>query len=202
MTDAGQPPASAERLVCAECERPLTEVDRVEAGGKTFCRSCYEGLRVSLERMVAATGQDVDYPKAVVGAVLGGALGAAVWWGFTVVTHVAFGLVAVAIGFLAGHGALRLSGDKRTVGLQAIAAVSALVSFVVASYLVNMTFINRELERRGDSMRLGFPPDSLDLLFRVVAANFGLMDLVFVGIVVWQAWIIPRPLQLPPRAAA
>lgn len=202
MSEANEPAPGSGDPPCAECERPVPERDRVEAGGKTFCRSCYEGLRVALERMVAATGADVNYPMAVLGAVLGGALGALVWWGFTVVTHIALGLVAVAIGFLAGHGALRLSGDKRTVALQAIAAGAALVNFVAASYLVNMTLINRVLARQGDGRRLGFPPASLDELFAVVSLNFGVMDLVFVAIVLWQAWIIPRPLQLPPRAAA
>jgi hypothetical protein len=41
-----------------------------------------------------------------------------------------------------------------------------------------------------------FPPASLGLFYRVLAANFGLMKFVFLAIVVYEAWIIPRPLKL------
>jgi len=30
-----------------------------------------------------------------------------------------------------------------------------------------------------------------------VAVNFGIMKLVFLGIVAYEAWIIPRPVKLP-----
>ena len=31
---------------------------------------------------------------------------------------------------------------------------------------------------------------------RVIAANFGIMKLVFLGIIVYEAWFIPRPVKL------
>ena len=81
----------------------------------------------------------VNYPMAVAGAILGGALGTLAWWGFTALTHIAFGLVAVAIGFLVGHGAMRFADGKRTVGLQVLAVGVAAVCFIVATYLVNIS---------------------------------------------------------------
>src|SRR5258706_9686389 len=116
---------------CARCERPLTADDRVLAGGKTFCRACYETLRQQLHDVAGQMASDVPYTLAAVGAVLGGIAGALLWWGFTVVTHVSFGLVAVAIGFLVGTGTVRFAGGKRSRGLQILAVAVALVSFAV-----------------------------------------------------------------------
>ena len=111
-------------------------------------------------------------------------------------THIGFGLIAVAIGFLAGHGAVRFAGNKRGTGLQAIAVTVGALSFLVAAYLVNMTFINQALQERGETWRIPFPPHSLDMFYRVLAVNFGLMKLVFLAIVVYEAWVIPRPPKL------
>jgi hypothetical protein len=175
----------------------LAADDRVSASGKLFCRSCYETLRQQLESAIQGMSTDVRYPAAAVGAVLGGVAGALLWWGFTVVTHVAFGLIAVAIGFLVAQGAVRFAGGKRSRGLQWLAVGVALASFAVATYLVNMTFINEALAKQGDAHRIVFPPTSAPMAFTVLAAGFGVMDLVFLAITLWQAWRIPMPLRLP-----
>ena len=187
---------------CAQCGKVLTPADTVVAGDRAFCRSCYESLVAELRRGITAITTDVNYPLATIGAVLGGVAGIAIWWGVTVFTHVAFGLVAVAIGWLAGQGAVRFAGHKRSVGLQVIAVVVSLASFAVASYLVNMTFINKVLADRGVADRVPFPPPSLVVFYKVVTAGFGVMDLVFLAIVVWEAWSIPRPPKMPASAPA
>jgi hypothetical protein len=181
---------------CARCSKTLSEGDRVAAGDRAFCGSCYETLRMELEQAVAQMSSNINYPMALVGAVLGGTLGVLVWWGFTVATHLAFGLIAVAIGFLVAHGAVRLAGNKRSGGLQVISISVSVLSFVVASYLVNMTFINQELAKSGELWRVGFPPPSLDALVKVVSMGFGAMDIVFLAIVVWESWKIPKPIKL------
>jgi len=187
---------------CAQCSKTLTPDDRVAAGGREFCRACHASLRAELEQAVAAQSSDVNYANAALGAVLGGIVGVLAWWGFTVLTHWALGLLAVAIGFLVGHGTVRFAGGKRSVGLQSLSIFVALVSYFCATYLVNMTFINRALAEQGDATRIGFPPDSFDLFVRVVTASFGLMDFAFLAIAVYQAWKIPRPFVLPPSASA
>jgi hypothetical protein len=195
MSDA-PPPAAPSAATCARCEKTLTEGDRVLAGDRAFCRSCYEVLAFEVRQAAARLSQDINYPLAALGAVLGGAAGALAWWGFTVLTEIGFGLVAVVIGFLAGHGAVRFAGGKRSAGLQAIAIIAGVVSFLLASYLVNMTFINQALQQRGQGWRIPFPPHSLEMLYRVLAVNFGVMKLVFLAIVVYEAWVIPRPPRL------
>jgi hypothetical protein len=198
-TSTGTPPSAG---TCAQCFTALAAGDGVESGGKWFCRPCYASLRAELEAAVAGMSAGVDYPKAAVGALLGGAAGALAWWGFTVLTHIAFGLFAVAIGFLAGRGAVMFSGGKRSRGLQAVSIAAAMLSYAAATFLVNRTFINNALAGQGEAFRVGLPPQSADLFLRVVAADLGLMDLVFLAIAVWEAWRIPRPISLPPEGAA
>jgi hypothetical protein len=184
-------------VVCAQCELPIADGEAILASGRHFCASCYAQLRAALEQIAAFSSSNVNYPGAALGATLGGAAGAVIWWGFTVITHVGLGLVAVVIGYLAGHGAMRLAGNKRTQALQAIAALAAAVSFFAASYLVNMTLINEHLASRGDAFRVPFPPASLAQTVQVISIGFQLMDMVFLVIVVMQAWSIPRPLRVP-----
>lgn len=198
MTD---PTATAASETCARCGKTLSPGDRVEAGGKLFCASCYEALRAVVENATQAMTQDVPYAKALVGALLGGAAGTLLWWGFTAATKISFGLVAVAIGFLVGQGTVRFAGHKRSHGLQWLAIVVTLVSFVVATYLVNMTFANAALAAAGDPRRLGFPPPSLDMFVRILKAGFRWMDLVFLAIALYEAWKIPRPPRIIPRGA-
>jgi hypothetical protein len=187
---------------CAQCGKTLAGDDRVAAGDRSFCRACYETLFQELQRHVAALGSDINYPVAAIGAVLGGVVGSVLWWGLTVVTKIAFGLAAVGIGWLVGQGTVRFAGGKRSTGLQVLAVVVSLASFAVASYLVNMTFINEELARRGVEQRVPFPPPSLAGMVEIVALGFGVMDAVFVGILIWQAWVIPRAPRLPERMPA
>lgn len=176
--------------------------DRVAAGGRVFCRTCYAALRAELEQIAAAQSAGLNYVNAAIGAVLGGVAGVLAWWGFTAVTRISLGLVAIAIGFLVGHGAVRFAGGRRSGGLQMLSIGVAVASFFVAVYLVNMTFVNRALAERGDSFRLAFPPQSLELFVRGIAMNLGIMDWVFLAIVVYEAWKIPKPWALPPDAAA
>jgi hypothetical protein len=196
------PPADAPpTATCSRCSRVLTPEDRVEAGEHVFCRTCYETLREEVRRAVDAMTTDVPYAGAAVGALLGGLLGALAWWAFTAITHIGLGLLAVAIGFLAGHGTLRFAGGKRAPGLQALAIGASVLSFVLGTYLVNWTFINQSFEKAGDPGRLPLVPPTLEVFGRVVVAGAGIMDAVFLGICVYEAWSITRPPHLPGLAA-
>jgi len=197
MADATPSTAAPSASRCNRCQAALSESERVPAGDRVFCRTCYDILKLQLRTGVAAMSEGINYPMAAVGALLGGIVGALAWWGVTVLTKIGFGLVAVVIGLLVGHGTLRFAGGKRSLGLQVMAVAVGAVSFLVAVYLVNMTFINEALAQRGDGWRVSFPPASLNVFYQVIAANFGIMKLVFLGIIMYEAWFIPRPIKLP-----
>jgi hypothetical protein len=206
MTEITPDPTSAApagaTVTCARCDRTLTGDDRVDADDRAFCRSCHETLRHQVEQAVGEMSADINYPMAFVGAVLGGAAGAALWWGFTVLTRISFGLIAVAIGYAVGWGTTRFSGDKRSRGLQVLSSVVALASYFIATYLVNATFINRALAERGDGRHIETFTMDPALFTRVVTLGFGVMDFVFLAIALWQAWRMPAPLRLPDRVGA
>ena len=190
------PTAMSEEERCAQCQTVLAEgVEREVTDDGVFCGTCYGALREQVRMAVQAQGENIPYPNAVIGAVVGGALGAVLWWGFTVVTQIAFGLVAVVIGFAVGKGILLMTGNKRAQGLQILSVVVSGLSFFYASYLVNRTFILRAFAEDGEEMILPLLP-SPELLVNAVRINFGVMDLVFLAIVLYQAWKIPGPLQL------
>ena len=73
-------------------------------------------------------------------------------------------------------------------------AISTL-SYFYASYLVNRTFIHRAYLEQGEVVALPILPGP-GLLFEVVMLDFGLFDLVFLAIVIFQAWKMPAPLEL------
>jgi hypothetical protein len=196
MADVNEPTTTPTATRCGRCNAALSETERVAAGDRIFCRTCYDILKLQLRTGVAAMSQDINYPIAAIGAILGGVVGALAWWGLTVLTQIGFGLVAVVIGLLVGHGTLLFAGGKRSFGLQMLAVTVGALSFLVAVYLVNMTFINQALAQQGATGRIAFPPASLNMLYQVIAANFGIMKLVFLGIVVYEGWVIPRPIKL------
>jgi hypothetical protein len=188
-------PADGE-VRCLQCDRVLAaDEDRETTSQGVFCRGCFEQLRHALQQAVRSQGEDVNYPAAALGGGLGGAAGALVWWGFTALTGIAFGLVAIVIGFAVGWGVVRFSGGKRSRALQGISVAIAAVSYVYGDYLVNRTFINRQLAAESVDYELPWLP-SPELFIEVVRAGFDLFSLVFLAIVLWEAWRRPAPVRV------
>ena len=160
-----------------------------------FCRPCFDKLTAQVERAVAEQGRDINYPMALAGGLAGAAIGVLVWWGFTVLTSIAFGLVAIVIGITVGMGVSMLAGGKRHLNLQLMSVGIAAAAYFYASYLVNRTFIQRAYAEEGEQLLLPLLPD-LGLLVEIVKLDFGIMDLVFLAIVVYEAWRRPGPLKL------
>jgi hypothetical protein len=181
---------------CAECNRLLTnEEDREVTEGGVFCRSCFDSLKAQIEEALEEQSKNINYPMAIAGGVAGGILGVLVWWGFVVVTEIAFGLVAVVIGYTVAKGVILLSGGKRSQELQIIAVCISIGSFFYACYLVNRTFIQNYLADEGERVILPLLPNP-DLFLEVLKTGFGIMDIVFLAIVVWQAWRLSAPIKL------
>ena len=183
-------------LRCAECSRLLTdEEDHEVTEGGVFCRSCFDNLKTQIKQALEQQTININYPMAFAGGVAGGILGVLVWWGFTVVTEIAFGLVAVVISYTVAKGVIFLSGGKRSQGLQAMSVLIAIGSFFYACYLVNRTFIQKYLAEQGEQAILPLLPNP-GLFLEVLKPGFGVMDIVFLAIVVWQAWKLSAPIKI------
>lgn len=182
---------------CLECDTPIADgQDAVRTARGSFCRPCFAHLQDQVHRLVAVQSQDIDYPRAVAGAVLGGAAGAALWWGVTVVTRVAFGLLAIVIGIAVGKGVLTFTGGKRAQSLQVLSVGVAAVAYVVGMYLTSHTFIAQYLREHGRATELPLVPTSVDYALQVLRTGFRPFDLIFLAIAMHQAWKLPAPLRL------
>ncbi len=179
----------------------LAANDVVTVDDRAFCRTCSDLYRMQLRtrsgERPGIRSDGVNYPMAVLGAILGGTIGTLAWWGLTVLTRTGFGALAVVIGLVVGYGTLLFAGGKRSVGLQMLSLVTGILSFLVAAYLVNMTLLNQMLAQRGEAARVAFPPSSFETFYKVVAINFGIMKVAFLGVIAYLAWVVPRPLTRP-----
>lgn len=185
----------AEKITCAQCEAQVPAGQEVRTQNSVFCEPCFTQMKNLLEESLAQQSQGINYLGAVGGGVIGGMLAALVWWGFVVLTNIQFGLVAVIIGVAVGKGVVILSGNKKAQSLQLISVGLSIVSYAMATYWVSRTFANRYFVEQGMNISWPmFPP--LDFFFEVVISGSELFDLIFLGIVVFQAWKIPAPIKL------
>ena len=99
------------------------------------------------------------------------------------------------IGIAVGKGVTLLSGHKRHLNLQIMAVAISVLSFVYASFLVNRSFIQEAFKAEGTPLEIPLLP-STEMFVEVVKAGFSPIDLLFLGIVIYQAWKIPAPLEI------
>jgi hypothetical protein len=182
---------------CLQCGNPIDDPDEaVQTDEGAFCLPCFRTLEQHVHHAVQAQSADINYTSAAVGAVLGGIAGALVWWGFTATTKISFGLVALVIGFAVAKGMLLFTGGRRSRPLQFLSAGVAALAFFYAQYLVTRTFVIRYLHEQGGTVGsiplLPGPGTFVD----VIKLDFGLFDLIFLAIVVYEAWILPAPFRL------
>lgn len=197
MPDQATITMTEEAVRCAECDTVLAEGQDREAIHETvFCRPCFNNVQAQMEQVIREQSTDVNYGLGVLGACLGGAVGTLAWWGFTVLTQIEFGLVAVVIGLATGKGASLLAGNKRSRGLQLISLLVAGCSFFYASYLVNRTFLMEAFAEASESIVLPLMPN-LETFYSVVALDFGLFEVLFLGIALWEAWRLTATVEMP-----
>src|SRR2546425_4764436 len=141
---------------CLECNTSISEgVATVRTARGVFCADCFARLKQQAQQILAAQSDNIDFTRAVTGAVLGGIAGAAVWWGVTIATHVSFGLVAIVIGVAVGKGIVTLTGGKRAQRLQMMSVMVAAAADAVGTHLTQPTFILQDLHPPGQT---GAPP--------------------------------------------
>src|SRR3989442_12419741 len=125
---------------CLECNTSISEgVATVRTARGVFCADCFARLKQQAQQVLAAQSENIDFGRALAGALLGGIGGAVVWWGVTIATHVSFGLVAIVIGVAVGKGIVSFSGGKRAQSLQVMSVVGAAAGFAVGTYSTKRT---------------------------------------------------------------
>lgn len=181
---------------CSQCQTNIPDGTGIATESAIFCQPCYQELTRILEASLGEQGKNINYPGAVAGGLVGGMLAAGVWWGFTIVTKIQFGLVAVLIGWAVAKGVVALSGGKRALSLQLISVAITLFSFALATYWVTRTFVLRYMTENGIAGGLSLWPDP-DFFAKFIIPNFEIWDIIFLAIALWQAWKGPAPIVLP-----
>ena len=182
-----------EQKTCERCAAVLSGgQDQAVTADGALCRSCADSLRSERNRDAEEQGRGVNYPGALLGALLGGSIGVLAWYTITVWTNIAFGLVAILIGIAVGKGATLFAGGRSSRGVQVMSLIVAAVSFFYASYLVNRTFIQQALAQEGKESFLPVLPNPA-LFVGVISIGFNAFNLLFLAIVLWEAWKLSAP---------
>jgi hypothetical protein len=156
---------------------------------------------------VEVTEQEPSGGTLATGAVaaLAAAVAGAIAWGLIVRwTEYEVGIVAWAIGWLAGTAAVLGARGARGVPLQAAAVVAALLGVLLGKYLGFAWAVQADIEELGPVGELVFDSGLLsgDMrgLFRdELESVFGWFDLLWVGLAAFTAWRVPaRPAPATP----
>ncbi|MDA8403800.1 MAG: hypothetical protein M0Z56_06350 [Desulfobacteraceae bacterium] len=194
MDQTGEKTETSETKCCLECGKTVGPDEGTTTKSGVFCNVCYGSLLDQVETLVKAGSEDINYPMAVAGALAGGILGVLAWWGFTVLTQYAIGLVAIVIGIAVGKGITLATGGKRSKGLQGIAVSVTVLSYFYADYLVSRSFLIKQEPLFAAKLSLLPAPA---LIFNICRLNLtsDALGLVFLGIAMWQAYRMTQPVK-------
>ena len=139
---------------------------------------------------------------ALVAALAAGIVGGVVWGLIVKWSNYEVGIVAWAIGFIAGTAVVTVAGRARGPHLQAIAVAGAVVGVLLGKYLSFAFAVQEDAESIGVS--LGVLSSEMFRFFRENLGDvFSLFDLLWIGLAVFTAWRIPgeaQPAASPPPA--
>ena len=129
----------------------------------------------------------------VVGGVLWGLI--VKWFDYEV------GIVAWAIGFMAGTAVVNVTRGARGPHVQAIAVAGAVVGILLGKYLSFAFAVQEDAQAIG--VDLGLVSGDMFRFFRESLSDvFGLFDLLWIGLAVFTAWRIPGVEPEPAPAAS
>jgi hypothetical protein len=129
----------------------------------------------------------------VVGGVLWGLI--VKWFDYEV------GIVAWAIGFMAGTAVVNVTRGARGPHVQAIAVAGAVVGILLGKYLSFAFAVQEDAQAIG--VDLGLVSGDMFRFFRESLSDvFGLFDLLWIGLAVFTAWRIPGVAPAPAPAAS
>lgn len=166
---------------CALCHGPTCAHCGGLANGQRICATCYSKLEAGL----AADATDT---KSLIGAWVGGVLGALVGGGVWALVAVALdleiGYLAVGVGFVAGWG-VHLGAKKRKGRmLQIVSVICALLGLVLGKYFIVAAVIVSE---QPDVASWYFDPVLVQLFVENATEFFGGFDLLWCALALGAA---------------
>jgi hypothetical protein len=123
----------------------------------------------------------------VIGALLTGIIGGALWAAIAIMTEYEIGFVAWAIGGLAGYSVFYLAKGYITQAHQVIAVMASLIGIVLGKYFIFGYYAT-------DTVSGIFNSEVVTLFQENISMMFGGMDVIFVLLAVATAWRLPGKL--------
>lgn len=138
------------------------------------------GLRMYIEGL----RQQQNLSMGILGGALGALVGAVIWAGIVAITNYQIGLVAIAIGFLAGYG-VRLLGKGFDKSFGIAGAIMALLGVAFGNVLSVVILISDT-----QSIPIFTVLGQLDstIIADIMTSTFSVMDLLFYGIAVYEGY--------------
>ena len=145
-------------------------------------------------------------PRAAIAAVVAAIVGGIVWGVIVVATDYEIGIVAWALGALAGYAVVYAASGRKGTPLQAIAVVASLLGILIGKYVTFAYELKKAAkdvagQAAADAVSY-FSSDTISDFFHHMDLVLSWYDLLWVGLAVWTAWKIPRGLGIAPRRTA
>jgi hypothetical protein len=183
---------------CELCGVSIVGAQSYEINGHQSCQNCAAQIHAELTAKQAGAG---SAPLGLVGALIGGALGAAAWAGITIATEYEIGYVAVLVGWLAGQGAVLFTGGGHGPVVQLLAVLGALAGVVGAKYALFAHGFMEYVEAEYDEVLGWFDAEIIDAFPDAILEMSDVFDILWVVLAVLAAWRAPASPQMSIEAA-
>lgn len=129
----------------------------------------------------------------ILGALLAAVIGGAAWAVIVALTNYELGIVAWAVGGLAGYAVAKLANRQVSAAHQVIAVVASLIGILLGKYFT-VGYLYTE------SFSGIFESEVMTVFQENFSSLFDVMDIVFIALAVATAWQLPK--RLARQAAA
>lgn len=182
-TPAAEPdPGTVEE--CSLCGAPAPEESRAVVARQIVCLECRDKVEDELKAQQAGAASLVP---AIAGALAGAMIAAVIWAAIVVITDFEVGYVALAVGWLAGKGAVLGAGGKKGVPLQVVAVLASVLGLVLGKYF---SLAHDAKVEFGWSY---FDSRIVDYFTENLGEFFGGFDILWVVLAIGVAYKIPAP---------
>ena len=183
------------RAACTLCQQAI-EGEYYDVNGQIVCHRCQPALTESLE----ATPGFEGFVRSIMFGGVACIVSAAIFWGFTVITNLELGLIALVVGFLVGKGVAWGSGRGGGIPFQLLAVALTYVSLAMANmgFEIYGSHVNQEIEPVG-LFDVPFLFIAWLIMLPVVVFQSSPISAVIHAIALWQAWRENSPLQIDVR---
>ncbi|MDR0270442.1 hypothetical protein [Paenibacillus sp.] len=123
----------------------------------------------------------------ILGALLAAVVGGAAWAAIVALTNYELGIVAWAVGGLAGFTVAKLANKQISAAHQVIAVIASLIGILLGKYFTVGYLYTESISGIFDSEVMTVFKENFSELFKA-------MDIVFIVLAVATAWQLPRKL--------